>query len=1271
MLGAGLGWLSYRLYTEISVQDWHWNPRGRFSEGNRGYWMSSPDARGPLINDSYQYALPHRGSTFDQGNNASYSRIDDGDRATYWKSNPYLTSPQWIVVDLGRARTVDTIRIDWGNPYARHAEYAYWTGADAMQDPGHGTWRMFSPQHPVRARFIRVLMSESSKTCDTHGQSDWRNCTGYAIREIAVGRTARGRFTDFVRHRRDQRQTAIYASSTDPWHAQTDRVNDQEQPGLDLIARSGLTRGLGGTYAVPMLYSTPENAVAEVRYLRERGYAIRMLELGEEPDGQYVTPEDDAALFIRWARALHAYDPSLKLGGPVFSGTNDDIKWWPDARGNTSWLNRYLSYLRARGALGQLAFMSFEHYPFDGCEHGRKLHDDLLAEPGVMRHIAGVWRADGLPASIPMYVTEANFSAVNFTQTPMTVEGALWLADYFASAVSSGVSGVVYYQYEPVPISQNAGCPRDWGNLTMFVAGHDARIRQDGAQYAAAQMLTQQWAMQGDALHRIYAARGTHEVSAYALKRPDATWSVLLVNKSDRAQNVAVRLGAQNFSGTVTIATFGQKQYMWHARGALSYADPDRAPAISQVAASDSYRIPPLSITVLRGRSADPAPAPAPGAPVRVHVDLSHPVAVVRPLQVLGTGVDSDPRGKIELLYATPRVRQMLAAGLGGLTYRLYTELSIQDWHWNPAGTYSNAAAKEGYWTSSASLGAPIVDSFGYRLPHRGSTHDQGDDDGYSRIDDGDPSTYWKSNPYLTSAYTGQPDAAHPQWVIVQLESAQPIDAIRIAWTNPYATRFTVQYWQGDGDAILAEGDGTWRPFQYATQQNTSPGVQTIRLSDAPVTARWVRVLLSQSSNTCDTHGASDRRNCVGYAVQDIGLGRIGDGNFVDYVKRSKDNKQTAMWTSSDDPWHREADRVSGDQDQPGLDVVSTSGVTRGLPTIYPVPLFYSTPENAANEVRYLESRGYPIRYIEMGEEIDGQYAVPEDYAALYIEFARAIHAVDPRVKLGGPIFSGFNTDWTTWRDASGRVSWLARFLAYLRARGHLSDLAFFSFEHYPFHACDNGDQLQDDLVREPELMRGIIRTFRDDGLPPNLPMLITESNFSADGSLDPENMAEALWMGDWAGSALTSGISFLTYYQYEAEPLRDNRGCPHPQTYGLFLTDAKYRITGKAVSFYAAQILTQEWLQTGNAPQALYGTSTSLGNSRALVTAYIAKRAEGTWSVLLDNKDFVARTVTLPFAHPVAYASLADGAISHASLRSGFAYVLPARSLSVIRFAR
>jgi len=669
MLSAGLGWLSYRLFTELSDQDWHWNPAGTFSQGDAGYWTSNASTQTALISDSFGYRLPHSGNTTDQGNNEGYSRLDDGDPRTYWKSDPYLASPftgdadtshpQWVVIDLEQLRTINEVRILWGNPYALTYSIQTWTGDDPINDPGTGTWSTIAVQKarpvahsgsgrflgpverlhvatPVTARYVRVLMTRSSNTCDGHGSADRRDCVGYAIAELSVGTIdPAGGFHDFVRHTPcggdrpgrhgcGMRQTPTYVSSVDPWHSAADRVRNQEQPGLDLIARSGLTRGQPAMYPVAMLYSTPENAVNEVRYLRARGYPISFIELGEEPDGQYTTPEDDAALYVQWARALHRFEPTLKLGGPVFSGVNSELQTWPDATGNISWLNRFLNYLTSHRAMDQLAFMSFEHYPFNGCEHGAALQLDLLQEPSIIKGLVNTWRSDGLPQRVPLYITEANFSAVNFTQTPMQIEGALWQADYMASSLATGISGVVYYQYEPVPLSQNRQCPSDWGNLTMFVAGTHGDIRDRGAQFYASQMLMQQWLQPGDAPHDLYAASsnvmqaGYPLVTAYAVHRPDGLWSVLLVNKDTKAHDVVLEFGnsamreTTSFTGRVTQVRFGPAQYAWRQSGKQSMPDPDTGLAIDtvDVAGSSSataaphtatYALPANSITVLRG----------------------------------------------------------------------------------------------------------------------------------------------------------------------------------------------------------------------------------------------------------------------------------------------------------------------------------------------------------------------------------------------------------------------------------------------------------------------------------------------------------------------------------------------------------------------------------------------------------------------------------------------------------------------------------------------
>src|SRR2546428_1971495 len=181
---------------------------------------------------------------------------------------------------------------------------------------------------------------------------------------------------------------------------------------------------------------------------------------------------------------------------------------------------------------------------------------------------------------------------------------------------------------------------------------------------------------------------------------------------------------------------------------------------------------------------------------VTISIKTDHPTNRFIPSQALGAGVDGHAEGETQRQLSRANIAQMLSAGLKPLTYRLRTELAGEAWHWNPNGSWSDTSRREGYWTSDRKPGNPIDVSYGYRLPRRGNTIDQANDDGYSRIDDGDTASFWKSNPYLDEHFTGEKNSRHPQWIMIDLGARRQINVARILWAEPFATDFEVEFGQ-------------------------------------------------------------------------------------------------------------------------------------------------------------------------------------------------------------------------------------------------------------------------------------------------------------------------------------------------------------------------------------------------------------------------------------------------------------------------------------------
>jgi hypothetical protein len=151
------------------------------------------------------------------------------------------------------------------------------------------------------------------------------------------------------------------------------------------------------------------------------------------------------------------------------------------------------------------------------------------------------------------------------------------------------------------------------------VADSDFRIRGYTSQYFASRIINLEWLQKGAGEHTMFPASadvrdaaGNALVTAYAVRRPDGDWSLLLVNR-DPSNPHAVRIvfdGAGRSAGLaspVRFVSFGSDEYAWRSDGADSGPDPD-GPWVERVLRGergeriDIVTLPKASVSVVRGR---------------------------------------------------------------------------------------------------------------------------------------------------------------------------------------------------------------------------------------------------------------------------------------------------------------------------------------------------------------------------------------------------------------------------------------------------------------------------------------------------------------------------------------------------------------------------------------------------------------------------------------------------------------------------------------------
>ncbi len=195
------------------------------------------------------------------------------------------------------------------------------------------------------------------------------------------------------------------------------------------------TSGAEAVVSVNAGTGTPEMAAEWVKFARKHGYAVSHWEIGNEldgdweighylPDGSRMTGELYAQRFLKFAEAMKAVDPGIKVGGPVSSSEalilGEDL---------------------VRIAGDQMDFFSFHSYPVKN--NVESFNEALDATKGVVDTVAQIrgWfqkyhpdRAD----QIEIGLTEWN---QNVAEDQNTVEmgNGIWCAAYLGRMMEAGV----------------------------------------------------------------------------------------------------------------------------------------------------------------------------------------------------------------------------------------------------------------------------------------------------------------------------------------------------------------------------------------------------------------------------------------------------------------------------------------------------------------------------------------------------------------------------------------------------------------------------------------------------------------------------------------------------------------------------------------------------------------------------------------------------------------------------------------------------------------
>lgn len=289
---------------------------------------------------------------------------------------------------------------------------------------------------------------------------------------------------------------------------------------------------------------TPEYAVSLLKYTQDKGYHVRYWSIGNEPSLYAVRyPEWDTAKYnVEWRRfalALKAQDPSIKLIGPDIHQFTGSASVDPKDHLGRDWLDEFL---KANGDLVDI--VSVHRYPFP-LQRGDAPppRDALFASAREWDVTIPNLRArirSALGRDLPIAVTEFNSDwsgKIEGKTTADSVDGALYIADVLGRMMRQRVDIIAQFTLQ-----------MSAGNGSLGIFDH-----YDPRPVYFVYALYKQF---GEDL--VFAESDDPMVPAYAARRADGTLTLVVLNLTEQSQTKPLAVSG-NTATTAQVSLFDAK----------------------------------------------------------------------------------------------------------------------------------------------------------------------------------------------------------------------------------------------------------------------------------------------------------------------------------------------------------------------------------------------------------------------------------------------------------------------------------------------------------------------------------------------------------------------------------------------------------------------------------------------------------------------------------------------------------------------------------------